>query len=141
MTRVAVILVTALALAGCGGDGREEAVETAETWLRAVGERDAEGACELMHESAVENIRNKSELNPGTTCLGAIRAYADAFEPRDIESILKVGLEAEGTVKEDEVGVFPRSGPRDLQVILMRRVKDEWKVSGMSLGPSRPEDG
>ncbi len=139
MTRAALAIVAALALAGCGGDGREDAEKAAASWLRAVGDRDADRACELMHESAVDTIRQKSELNPGTTCLGAVRAYADAFEPGDIDGILKVGLEAEGRVKKNEVGVFPRSGPRELQVILMRRRGDEWKVGGMSLGPSRPD--
>ena len=140
MRKLGVVLVAALVVAGCGGDGREEAVDTAESWLRAVGERDAEGACELMHDSAVDTIRAKSELHPDTNCLGAIRSYADAFEPRDVDSILKVGLEAEGTVKNDEIGVFPRSGPRELQVILMRREDGEWKVASMSLGPAKPAE-
>ena len=138
MSRLALVLVAALAVTGCGSDGRKEAVKSAESWLRAVSERDAERACELMHESAVDTIRKKSELDPDTACPGAIRVYADAFEPKDLDSILKVGLEAEGTVKKNELGVFPRSGPRELQVILMRRQYGEWKVASMSLGPGKP---
>ena len=104
MTRLALVLVAALAAAGCGGDGRE-----------------------------------KARMNPKTVCLGAIRVYADSFERGAIDDVLKVGLEAEGRVKNDEVGVFPRTGPRELQVILMRRIDGEWKVASMSLAPGRPE--
>ena len=138
MRRLALVLVAALVTAGCGGDGREEAVQTAETWLRAVGDRDAERACELMHESAVDVLRKRGGLDPGTKCLGAVRVYADAFEKGDIDNILKIGLEPQGRVKKDELGVFPRSGEREFQVILMRRVEDEWKVAALSLGPTRP---
>jgi hypothetical protein len=134
-----VLAVAVLGFTGCGGDGREEAVRTAETWLRAVGDRDAERACELMHESAVDVLRKRGELAPGTKCLGAVRVYGDAFDTAAIDAILKIGLEAEGRVKDDELGVFPRSGERELQVILMRRVEGEWKVASTSLGPTRPE--
>ena len=139
VTRLAAALVAASTIAGCGGDGRGEAVQAAETWLRAVGERDADRACGLMHESAVDAIRRRSELNPETICLGAVRVYSDGFEPGDIDRILEIGLESEGPVKKDQIGVFPRSGPRELQVILMRRVDDEWKVASTSLGPAGPE--
>lgn len=128
-----------LAVAGCGGDGRQDAVEAATTWLRAVGDRDADRACELMHASATDTIRKKSGLDPKTTCLGAVRAYSDAFEPGDVDSILKTGLETETPVKDGEVGVFPKSGPREVQVILMRREGDAWKVASMTLGPTKPE--
>ena len=139
MTRVALVLAAAaLAVTGCGGDGREEAVKTAESWLRAVGDRDADRACELMSESAVDTIRQRSELDPKTTCLGVVRAYSDAFERGDIDGILKIGLEPDGRVKNDEIGVFPRTGPRELQVILMRREGETWKVATMSLGPTEP---
>ena len=138
MRRPGLILTAALLLVGCGGDGREDAVKTAESWLRAVGDRDADRACALMAESAVDTIRKRSELDPKTTCLGVVRAYSDAFEPGDIDGTLKIGLETDGRVKNDEVGVFPRSGPRELQVILMRRTGDEWKVATMSLGPTEP---
>ena len=133
-----VLAVAVLAFTGCGGDGREEAVQTAETWLRAVGDRDADRACELMHESAVDVLRKRGGLDPDTKCPSAVRVYADAFETGDIDSILKIGLEPQGRVKKDELGVFPRSGEREFQVILMRRVDDEWKVAALSLGPTRP---
>jgi hypothetical protein len=137
--RLAILLTAALAAAGCGGDQREDAVKAAESWLRAVGDRDADRACALMAESAVDTIRKKSGLPPKTTCLGAVRDYADAFEAGDVDSILKTGLEAEGPVKDGQVGVFPVSGPREVQVIFMRRSGDDWKVASMTLGPSKPE--
>lgn len=139
MRRLALILVAAAGLAGCGGDERQAAVGAAGDWLRAVGDRDAGRACELMHASATDTIRKKSGLDPKTTCLGAVRAYSDAFERGAIDSILKTGLEAGGPVKDGEVGVFPISGPREVQVILMRRDGDQWKVASMTLGPSKPE--
>lgn len=139
MLRLIAGAVAVLALAGCGGDGRKQAVDAAEAWLKAVGERDAEAACARMHESAVETIRVRSRLDPKTTCLGAVRAYGDAFEPGDIDRILEIGFEAEGPVKDGQVGVFPPSGPRELQVVLMRRSGDEWKVASTSLGPTRPD--
>lgn len=138
MRRAALVLVAALAMAGCGGDGREEAVQTAESWLRAVGDRDAERACELMHESAVDVLRKRGGLDPKTKCLGAVRVYADGVEAGDVDRILKIGLEAQGRVTKAELGVVPRSGEREFQVILMRRVDEEWKVAALSLGPTRP---
>jgi hypothetical protein len=137
--RLAVLFIAPLVAAGCGGDQRVDAVKAAESWLRAVGDRDADRACELMSESAVDTIRKRSELDPATTCLGAVRDYSDAFERGDIDSILKAGLEAEGPVKDGQVGVFPVSGPREAQVILMRRSGDDWKVASMTVGPSKPE--
>ena len=137
--RAALVIAAALALAGCGGDGREDAIEAAESWLRAVGDRDADRACELMGESATDAIRKKSGLNPKTTCLGVVRQYSDGFKRGDVDDILKTGLEAEGPVKDGEVGVFPRSGARELQVILMRRKGGEWKVASTTLGPVQPK--
>jgi hypothetical protein len=137
--RLAAAVIAAAGLAmGCGGDERKEAVGAAESWLKAVAERDADAACELMRESAVDTIREKSALNEKTTCVGAVRAYADAFAPGDIDGILKIGFEANGPVKDDELGVFPRSGSRTLQVVLMRREDGEWKVASMTLGPTDP---
>lgn len=134
-----MLAAVALAAAGCGGDGRKDAVDAAESWLAAVGDRDADAACALMHESGVDAIRKKSGMDPKTTCLGVIRQYADAFERGDVDGILKIGLEAGGPVKDGEVGVFPVSGPREVQVILMRREGDDWKVASTSLGPTAPE--
>ncbi len=138
--RAALAFAAALAVAGCGGgDGRKEAVEAAESWLQAVGDRDADAACELMGESATDAIRKKAGLNPKTTCLGVVRQYSDGFSRGDVDDILKIGLEAEGPVRDDEIGVFPRSGPRELQVILMRRKSGEWKVASTTLGPAEPK--
>lgn len=133
-----LLAVAALLVTGCGGDDRQEAVAAAEKWLAAVGERDADGACALMSESAVDTIREKSQLPEKTTCLGAVRDYSDAFRPGDIDGILEIGLEANGPVKDGELGVFPKSGPRQLQVVLMRRTEGEWKVASMTLGPTEP---
>lgn len=135
----AVLIAAALVAAGCGGGGREEAVAAAERWLTAVGDADTDAACDLMHESAVRVLRRRSALEPGANCTGVVRAYAGAFRDDDIDGILEIGLEAEGTVKNDELGVFPISGPRELQVILMRRAADGWKVASTSLGPAEPE--
>lgn len=132
--RAPIVLALALLLGGCGGDGREDAVAAAETWLEAVGERDADAACALMLPSAVDALRKKSGLNPRTNCLGAVRAYSDAFPDGEVDRILETGLEAEGPVKDGEIGVFPISGERELQVVLMRRDGDAWKVGSTSLG-------
>lgn len=137
--RRALLLLPLLLVAGCGGDQRQEAVDAATAWLRAVGERDADRACELMRPSATDTIRKRSGLDPRTTCLGAVRAYSDGFARGDVDSILKVGLEAEGPVKDGEVGVFPASGARAFQVILMRREGERWKVASTTLGPTTPD--
>ena len=138
LRRISLVATAAVLALGCGGDGREEAVQVAERWLGAVGERDFDEACALMRESAVATIRTRSGLGEKATCLGTLRTYSGAFEPGDIKGILKVGFEAEGAVKKNRVGVFPRSGPRELQVILMQRVKGEWKVASTTVGPTKP---
>ena len=135
----AALLGAALAVAGCGGSERKDAVAAAERWLTAVGDADTDAACDLMHESAVMVLRRRSGLKPAANCAGVVRAYAGACRDEDIDGILEIGLEAEGTVKNDELGVFPVSGPRELQVILMRRAGDGWKVASTSLGPTEPE--
>lgn len=137
--RLTAGVLAAVVFAGCGGGGRHDAVAAAEAWLKAVGERDADAACALMDESAVDAIRARSRLDPETPCLTVVRAYGDDFAPGDIDAILEIGLEAEGAVKDAEVGVFPASGPRAFQVVLMRRSGDRWKVAATSLGPSGPE--
>ena len=134
----ATLLAAALAVSGCGGPNREEAVSTAEAWLRAVGDRDVERACALMHESAVDALRARSGLEDAANCVGVVRVYANGVGG-DVDGILEIGLEAEGTVKGDELGVFPVSGPRELQVILMRHADGEWKVASTTIGPSEPE--
>ena len=135
MPRLApLVVVLALLVPGCGGDGRGEAVDGATSWLEAVRDGDAERACELMAPSAVSGGRAKQRLDEDASCPDAVRAYAKAFGARDIDAVLKAGLEVEGPVKKDQVGVFPKSGDRELEVILMRRSGDEWKVASMSLG-------
>ena len=139
MRRAALLLGAVLAVSGCGGPSRDEAVSTAETWLRAVGDRDAERACALMQDSAVEALRQRSGLNASASCTGVIRSYAGAFDDGEVDGILELGLEAEGTVKKDELGVFPVSGPRELQVILMRHSGGKWKVASTTIGPTEPK--
>jgi hypothetical protein len=124
----------ALLLPACGGDERKEAVAAAQSWLTAVGKADAGAACALMQPSAVDALRKKLAMNADANCTGAVRAYARSFARGEVDSILRAGLEAEGPVKKGQVGVFPVSGPRELQIVLMRRVKDEWKVASTTLG-------
>jgi hypothetical protein len=127
----------ALLLPACGGDGREEAVESARLWMTAVSDGKTEEACELMQPVAVDGLRKKLELAPKAECPAVVREYAASFGSGELDSIIEAGLEAEGTVKKDQIGVFPVSGPRELQVVLMRRVNDDWKVASTTIGLMR----
>ena len=139
MRRALLAVLPVLMLAGCGASDSEKAVDAAEEWLRAVGERDVDAACDLMRDTAVTAIRTRLGLKDDATCAGVMRTYSDAF--RDAGQVLKGGLEAEGSHKKGQIGVFPISGPRELQVILMRRDGDEWKVASTTLGPAAPRSG
>jgi hypothetical protein len=120
-------------LAGCGGGGRD-AVDTAERWLGAVAKRDAAAACKDMAPVGVDSVRQKfTDLSEKADCIAVVRAYRDALKDSDLKAIQKAGLEAEGVVKNDELGVFPKSARFELQVVLMRRVKGDWKVVSTTL--------
>lgn len=134
--RRTLLIAATVAVAGCGGDGRKEAVAAAEQWMQAVADRDTRQACALMRPSAVEAIRQKfAGLGEKANCAAVIRAYRDAFEGDDLDALVKAGLEAEGTVKDDEIGVFPVSGAREVQVVLMRRRGDAWQVASTTVEP------
>ena len=126
----------ALLLPACGGSGREEAVEVAERWMTAVGDGESDVACDLMQPVAVDGLRKKLDMSPDAKCAAVVREYAGSFGAGEVDSILEGGLEAEGTVKKNQIGVFPVSGPRELQVVLMRKVSDEWKVASTTIGLS-----
>lgn len=129
-------VLVAIAAGGCGGDGRREAMDVADRWLRAVGERDAEGACELMRRSAVSAIRQKyTGLPEESDCRLVVRVYADAFDPGDVEAIRKEGLEVARGVRDDEIGVFPAAAEFEDEVILMRRADGKWRVASTSVDP------
>jgi hypothetical protein len=134
--RRAGLLFALVVLAGCGGDGRRDAVDAAERWMQAVADRDTKAACALMRPSAVDAVRQKyAGLGEKANCAAVMRAYRDAFKGNDIDKLVDAGLEAEGTVKKGEVGVFPASGDRQLQVVLMRRRGDEWQVASTTIDP------
>ena len=133
--RRAVLLVSPFLLLGCGGPSREDALSSAKTWLRAVGEGDSGRACELMHASAVKAVaRRFPELGRKPVCHQVIDAYRDAFDDGELGKIAG-SLETEGAVKNDEIGIFPASGARELQVILMQHREGAWKVGSTTLSP------
>jgi hypothetical protein len=132
--RAPAIIVLSLLIAGCGGDGRRDALKIAEDWLHAVERRDTDTACALMHPSATDAIRKKyAPSGEKGNCPNVIRIYHDSFADGVLESILDTGLEAEGTVKNEEIGVFPKTGQREFEVILMRRRAGKWKVASTSI--------
>jgi hypothetical protein len=121
-----------VALTGCGGPSRDEAVQTAGTWLQAVADGEFDRACDLMHPSAVAVLGRRTEE---TECPEVVEAFAGSFGEGDLKGILDGGLEGEGEVKDDELGVFPASGARELQVILMQHRDGAWKVGSTTLSP------
>ena len=136
MRATAAGLVVALMSGACGGDGGGEAIDVADRWLRAIGERDAEGACRLMRPSAVSAIRQKFTGLPETAdCPLVVRAYADEFSQRGVDAVRKDGLEVAGPIKDDEIGVFPAAPAFEFQVVLMRRAKGKWRVASTSIAP------
>lgn len=132
-----LLLLPLVLLTACGGDGgRADAISAAEDWLQAVADRDTGRACELTSPSGVAALRKKyAGLGDGAGCAAVVLAYRDGFKEADLKALAGVTLEGEGQVKDDELGVFPASGPRELQVILMRRGDDGWKVASTSLDP------
>jgi hypothetical protein len=138
---LAVAVCTAL-LAGCGDAGRKGAVDTATAWIDAVAEKDTAATCKTMAKVGVDALRRKyTDLSRGAPCAVVVRDYRERIADADLAAIRKGGLEAEGKVKNNEIGVFPKIPRFDLAVILLRRIKGDWKVVSTTIGPGAPAAG
>jgi hypothetical protein len=136
---LAASLCAALVTAGCGDAGRADAVKTADAWLDAVAAKDDAAACRVMAKVGVDAVRQKfTELPETAPCPPVMRDYRERLDPAILAAIRKGGVEPEGTVKDNEIGVFPKVKKYELDVILMRRVKGDWKVVSTTIGPPAP---
>lgn len=129
-------LLAALLLAGCGGDGRDEALEVAQRWFGALYAKDAAAACRDMAPTAVAAIRLRyTSVGPNAPCPVVVERYIDDLPNATMRAIRKEGLEVEGAVENDELGVFPVAKKHELDVILMRRDADgRWRVASTRIG-------
>jgi hypothetical protein len=126
LRRAAAPILAALLLAatasGCGGSNRDRAQDAAESYVEALQDGDAEGACELLSRGAVEELEDRAGA-------GCVAAMDDLF----------AALEEEGgsltDVRVDEVNVAGRvatatfTGALGKTTTELTREGDDWKLT------------
>jgi hypothetical protein len=136
---VQLSLVLAAAAVGCGS-GSGAAVETATGWLTAVQHRQAPTACRLMAAGAADRLARKYAPSLiGQPCPDIVLAYRERLSDRKLKAILSGGgLEAaDARTKDGRLGIFPHAKAYDLDVILMGRSGDAWRVLSAAVEPDR----
>jgi hypothetical protein len=133
----AAALAASVLVAGCGGPNTADAVNVAATWLKAVQQRDGTAACKLMDASASRTLTARFALDaPPGDCGAVVTAYREQVGADALGEVVDAGLEANGTLKEGRLGVFPKDGPHELQVVLMHFDGRRWTVLSTSVGPA-----
>lgn len=114
---VAVIVLVAAGLSGCGTDD-EDAADVARQFLAAVSEQDGDGACRELSEATRAKLE-KDEMSP----------CAEALET--------VGLSGEGEVVDTEVYVTEaRVSLGNGEFAFLGRTPTGWKVSAAGCRPA-----
>lgn len=135
-TRPLLVVLLALAVAGCGGASGDDAAAVAEDWLTAVRDADGAAACELMLPSARAGLLDKYlKGQRDTSCEAVVKGYRARLTDEKLDAILDGGLEFDGEIEKDRIGVFPAVEKYQFEVILMQREDDEWKVASPAIDP------
>jgi hypothetical protein len=129
------IAAAALAIAGCGAPAPEEAVAVAERWVDAVAEDRGGDACRLMLPSAIRSLRDKYLDDRGGSCEAIVRAYGAKLPDAKLRALREQGLEFNGEVKKGRIGVFPTVARYELEILLMQRDGEAWKLASVGISP------
>jgi hypothetical protein len=131
----AAAALAVVTLAGCGGPAKQDAVNVATTWLKAVEQGDETAACKLMDEGTARLIAHKLALDaPPDDCGAVMAAYRDRVGSGVLGDVVDAGLEPEGRVKAGRLGVFPKDQAHRFDVVLMHFDGRRWTVASTSLG-------
>jgi hypothetical protein len=121
MRAAALLVAGALALAGCGGSGDEDAVRDALTeYVDAMADGDGATACARMTEPLQEILLNSTPR--ASDCAEAVAQIDRGGANRGDVSI--DGVEVEGDTARASVAVGGDAGTRHS----LRRVDGEWRV-------------
>lgn len=134
-TPVVALAACALALAGCGSPGPEDAVEVADRWVAAVAEDRPADACALMLPSATRSLQVKYLDDRDGPCEELVGAYGDRLGEEKLRVLEDPGLEFSGEVQNDRLGVFPADPRYQFEVLLMELDDGEWKLASVGIAP------
>lgn len=128
-------LLLALAITGCGL-GSDDPVDIASTWYEAVVDGDAARACEVMEPSATFSLRDKYTDSPeGASCEAVVREYVDMLDRSKAAAVADEGFEAGEPGPTGDVGVFPAAPKYENDILLTRKVDDEWRLVSVGVPP------
>jgi hypothetical protein len=131
----AAAALAVVALAGCGGPVKQDAVNVAKTWLKAVEQGDETAACKLMDERAARLLAGKFDLDaPPDDCGAVVAAYHDRVGPDVLKAVVDAGLEPNGELKHGRLGVFPKDDAHRYDVVLMHFDGHRWTIASSGLG-------
>jgi hypothetical protein len=134
-TAICAVTAAGLVLGACGGPSKNDAVNVATTWLKAVEQGDDSAACKLMDAKASRILAAKFARDKiGGSCSEIVAAYRDAIGKAKLHSVVDGGLEASGKVKDGRLGVFPKVAGSQYDIILMRFDGRRWTVESSGVG-------
>ena len=124
---LAVVGLSALGLAACGGDSEEAQGpdEVTKAFLTAIAEEDGEAACGYASAAALEQI----EAEEGGTCEESVSGAAAGATDEDRQQVEDATYEV-ADESEDSATVTvvrPDGGEETFQLV---KEDDEWKVEG-----------
>ncbi|MEU8381427.1 hypothetical protein [Streptosporangium sp. NPDC048865] len=134
-----VLLLSSLAVAGCGGGEPEGADTPQETLTRLaafVADDQGEDACNLMSPAAQELFARENEMS---TCAQAVNLFHGKITDADLyRKMVPSGLKTEGTQAEISgycnegwslpEGEAPSETPNDLGTLTLSRTEQGWLV-------------
>jgi hypothetical protein len=131
---LAVAAAAAVALAGCGGPATSDAVKVADTWVKAIQQGDDTAACKLMDAKAATIIASKyAPALKGKPCETVVNTYRHEVGKPTFDAIAAAGLEANGKVNNDRLGVFPKDKAHQYDIVLMHHVGGHWTVASTGI--------
>jgi hypothetical protein len=128
MARHTLVLAVAaaLALAGCGGDDREEVERTVRDFVRATDRRDADAFCGRL---VTQEYLERSTRAAGDRARDACRRQLTAVTGLRLKLVRIRGIEIDGDRAEARV-VLETQGSRQARLLRLEREDGDWKLAG-----------
>jgi hypothetical protein len=128
VSRLAPVLAaaTALLLAACGGDDREEVEQTVRDFVRATDQRDVDTFCdELVTQEFLEESTGATGEKAGDACKQQLRAVAGLRI--ELVRVSKTEIDGDRAVV---TAVLETQGRRDVRLLRLREEDGDWKLAG-----------